>query len=110
MGIFKSTPSIRIINGNEIKTSDSVVVSNPTYKTDGEYVVVVKDVDYCKLTLDSKTTDHVVVKALTDVLVIADSLIDEQFDEVELTNGSCVEFKKIGEYWYILSSDGLKNS
>ena len=51
-----------------------------------------------------------VVKALTDVLVIADSLIDEQFDEVELTNGSCVEFKKIGEYWYILSSDGLKNS
>ncbi len=110
MGIFKSTPSIRIINGNEIKTSDSVVVSNPTYKTDGEYVVVVKDVDYCKLTLDSKTTDHVVVKALTDVLVIADSLIDEQFDEVELTDGSCVEFKKIGEYWYILSSDGLKNS
>jgi len=110
MGIFKSTPSIRIINGNEIKTSDSVVVSNPTYKTDGEYVVVVKDVDYCKLTLDSKTTDHVVVKSLTDVLVIADSLIDEQFDEVELTDGSCVEFKKIGEYWYILSSDGLKNS
>ena len=37
-------------------------------------------------------------------------LIDEEFNEVELNKGSCVEFKFIGDFWYILSSDGLKNS
>lgn len=108
MAIYRTIPSIRIINGHEIKTSDSVVVTNDTYTTKGEYVVVVKDIDYCEITLDSNTTDHIVVKALTDVLVKADYYIDDEFSEVELNYGSCVEFKFIGENWYILSSDGLK--
>jgi hypothetical protein len=43
------------------------------------------------------------------VIVKTDTLIDEEFNEVELIKGSCVEFKKIGSFWYILSSDGLKN-
>ena len=110
MAIFKSTPSIRIINGYEIKTSDSIILTNSDYKTNGEYTIIVKGVESCNLFLDSKTTDHVVVKCLTHVLVTADSKIDEEYDEIELVNGSCVEFKKVGEYWYILSSDGLKNS
>ena len=110
MGIFRSTPSVRIINGHEITTSDSVVVTNKTYSTNGEYVVVVKDVERCELFLDSKSTDHVVVKSFTNVIVKSNELIDEEFNEVELNNGSCVEFKKIADYWYILSSDGLKNS
>jgi len=110
MGIFRSTPSKRIINGYEVVTSDSVVVTNTSYTTNGEYAIVVKDVDNCIINLDSKTTDHVVIKSLTNVLVKSDSLIDDEFDEVELSRGSCVEFKKIGDFWYILSSDGLKNS
>ena len=60
--------------------------------------------------LDSKNTDHVVVKSLTTVLVKSDKLIDEEFEEVELSHGSCVEFKWVGDFWYILSSDGLKSS
>jgi hypothetical protein len=44
------------------------------------------------------------------VLVKSDTPIDEEFNEVELTKGSCVEFRKIGDNWYILSSDGLKDS
>jgi hypothetical protein len=110
MGIFRSTPSKRIINGYEVVTSDSVVVTNTSYTTNGEYAIVVKDVDNCIINLDSKTTDHVVIKSLTNVLVKSDSLIDDEFDEVELSRGSCVEFKKIGDFWYVLSSDGLKNS
>jgi len=110
MAIFRSQPSKRIINGNEIITSDSSVVTNKSYKTDGEYVIVIKDVDFCELTLDEKTTDHVVIKSLTHVLVKTDKLIDGEYNEVELDKGSCVEFKFIGGGWYILSSDGLKNS
>jgi len=110
MPIFKSLPIIKIINGKEIKTSEAVVVIDTTYKTNGESVVVVKEVDACNLFLDSNTTDHVVVKALTNVIVSANQMIDEEFDEIELGKGACVEFRKIGDFWYILSSDGLKNS
>jgi hypothetical protein len=110
MAIFRSQPSLRIINGYEIKTSDSIILSNGDYSTNGEYTIIVKGVDTCNLFLDSNTTDHVVVKSLTHVIVSSDKKIDEEFNEVELDKGSCVEFKKVGEYWYILSSDGLKNS
>jgi hypothetical protein len=110
MAIFKSLPSVRIINGHEIKTSDSVILSNSEYITNGEYCIVVKSVDYCVIHLNSETTDHVVIKALTNVLVKTSELIDDEYEEVELSKGSCVEFKKIGSNWYILSSDGMKNS
>ena len=110
MSVFKSIPSIRIINGNSVETSDSAIVSNSYYETDGEYVIIVSGVENCEIFLNSSNTDHVVVKSMTNVLVKGDSLIDEQYEEVELTKGSCVEFKKVGNYWYILSSDGLKDS
>lgn len=110
MPVFRSIPSKRIINGFEIETSDSSVVINQNYHTQGEYVIVFKGDEGHELFLDSKNTDHVVVKSLTNVLVKSDKLIDEEFGEVELGKGSCVEFKCIGDFWYILSSDGLKNS
>jgi hypothetical protein len=110
MAVFKSIPSQRIINGNMIETSESAVVTNSEYTTNGEYVIVTKGVDLCVITLDHTNTDHVVIKSLTNTLVKSDTLIDEEFSEVELIKGSCVEFKKIGDYWYILGSDGLKNS
>lgn len=110
MAIFKSIPSKRIINGNIVETSDSAIVTNQSYTTNGEYVIITKGVDKCILTLDQSNTDHVVVKSLTETLVTSNTLIDEEFNEVELSKGSCVEFKYVGNYWYILSSDGLKNS
>jgi hypothetical protein len=110
MAIFKSIPSKRIINGNEIETSESAIVTNQNYTTNGEYALIVKGVENCTIILDYKTTDHVVVKSLTNVLVKSEILIDEEFNEVELSKGSCVEFMYIGSFWYILSSDGLKNS
>jgi hypothetical protein len=110
MAVFKSIPSQRIINGNMIETSESAVVTNSEYTTNGEYVIVTKGIDFCVLNLNEKTTDHVVVKSLTNTIVKSNQLIDEEFNEVELSKGSCVEFKYIGNFWYILSSDGLKNS
>ena len=110
MSVFRSIPSKRIINGPEIITSDVAVVTNNQYSTNGESAIVIKEIDICNLFLDSKSTDHVVIKSLTKVNVSADSLIDEEFDIIELDKGACVEFRKIGDYWYILSSDGLKNS
>lgn len=110
MAVFKSPPIKKLIFGNEVISSDSSVVTNKSYSTNGESVVIVKDVDFCEINLNNKNTEHVVIKTLTNVLVKSENLIDEEFSEVELQKGSCVEFRFIGDYWYILSSDGLKNS
>ena len=110
MSIIKSTPAQRVINGKLITTSEVSVVSESFYETNGEYAIVITGVDNCELFLNSNNTDHVVIKSMTHVLVKADALIDEEFSEVEMNKGACVEFKKIGNFWYILSSDGMKTS
>lgn len=111
MAIVKSIPSRRIINGHTINTSEVAIVSETSYKSNGEYVIVVKGVPYCDLTLDSKSSDHVVVKAMVSVNVIPDTgRIDEEWDEIALDKFACVEFMFAGGSWWILSSDGLKQS
>jgi len=111
MPLLRSIPSKRIINGVEINTSENLLISESFYKTNGEYAIVIKGVDFCELILDSKTSDHVVVKALTRVLIKPDrNKIDEEVDDVEINKGACVEFYFMGGSWYILSSDGLKLS
>ena len=109
MAVLRSIPSTRIINGIEIKTSESVLISELSYVTNGEYVIVIKGVPSCDLKLDSTTTDHVVIKALTKVIIIPDTnKIDEKYDEIEINVGACVELYFTGGCWYILSSDGMK--
>lgn len=111
MAIVKSIPIKKDFNGKDIEVSDSVVVSEKNYTTSGEYCIVVKSVDHCDLILDSSNTNHVVVKALTNVTVSSvDGLIDEEWDDISLSKGACVEFRFIIHNWYILSSDGLKGS
>lgn len=109
MPVLRSIPAKKIINGIEVKTSESAIITENNYITHGEYVIVIKGVETCILLLDSKTTDHIVVKALTNVIIRPDkNKIDEQYDEVEINKGACVEFYFMGGSWYILSSDGLK--
>jgi len=111
MAIVKSIPSIRIINGFKIETSEVAIVSEPSYTIQGEACVVVRGIQESILYLNSKTSDHVVVKSMTKLVVIPDlGLIDEEFNEVELDKFACVEFRFVRGNWYILSSDGLKQS
>jgi hypothetical protein len=113
MTTFKSIPSVKIIAGREIKTSDLVVTNNENYTTNGESVVVCRDVDLCRVHLDHTTTDHITIKAMTNVIVYDDdetTSIDDVYDEIELSKGACVELRFIIDKWYIMSSDGLKNS
>jgi len=111
MAIVKSIPSKRIINGHAINTSEISVVSELDYRTNGEFCIVVRGIPQSFLVLDSKTTDHVVVKAMTMVTVRPDvGRIDEEWDEIVLDKFACVEFQFVAGNWYILSSDGLKQS
>jgi len=111
MAIVRTIPSQKIINGVTIVTSDLVVINEKEYTTKGESAIVVRNVDHCTVFLDSNTTDHITIKAVTNVTIKTTSgLIDEEYDEIVTSRGACVELRHIGGNWYIMSSDGLKNS
>jgi hypothetical protein len=109
MPIIKSTPVTKIINGLVKKTSVTSVVIMEKYTTSGEDAVITKDIP-CTLTLDNETTDHITIKSMVDTLVVSDKLIDEDYNEIELQRGSSIELRFVNDGWYIMSSDGLKNS
>ena len=109
MAIIRSIPCEKIINGIQVKTSELAVVSEPTYTSNGEYAIVVKDIENCTLKLNSQTTDRVKIKAMTTVLIVPDqNRIDEYWDEIQIEKGSCIELVFVYHNWYILSSDGVK--
>jgi|TARA_R110000868_G_scaffold411171_1_gene702084 hypothetical protein len=111
MAIVRTIPSRRIINGMQITTSEISMVSELDYRTNGESCVIVTGIPFSVVVLDSRTTDHVVVKSMTQLTIKPDvGKIDEDYDEIVMDRYACVEFRFVGGTWYILSSDGLKNS
>jgi len=109
MAIIRNVPSERIIHGKLVLTSEIAIVSEPQFRTKGEGVVIVKHNEPSKIILDGSTTDRVSIKALSPVLIIPNvGKIDEDYDEIYLDKGSCVEFAYSSGNWYIISSDGLK--
>ena len=111
MAIIKSIPSRKIINGLIIDSSEISVVSELDYKTNGESCIIVRGVSQSVITLNSITTDHVVIKSMTKVTIKPDvGKIDEDYDELVADQYACIEFRFVGGNWYILLSDGLKQS
>ena len=90
-------------------TNPIQTVTVPEHRTTGEEFILVKDVPNCKVILDQSSTEHVVIKALTKVLIVPFmGLIDEQYDEILIERGAAVELFRVDGNWYILSSDGVK--
>jgi len=89
----------------------SKVITTSNYITDEETILIVKNVEECELTLNSKKNNKIIIKSLTTVLVKSDvGQIDEDWDELLLEKGACVQFQFVDGNWYITSSDGLKMS
>ena len=81
MAIIKTIPSTRLINGEVIETSEISIVSEKEYRTNGEECVIVRNVQESTIILDSKTTDHVVIKSMTYLKIKPDICkIDEEYD------------------------------
>ena len=111
MALVKTIPSRKIINGMSIDTSEISMVSELDYRTNGEGCIIVRGIPFSVIILDSRTTDHVVIKSMTHLTIKPDvGKIDEDYDELVMDRFACVEFRFVGGTWYILSSDGLKNS
>ena len=64
MAIVRSIPREKVVGGRVVRTSEVVVISEDTYSTNGESLIIVKDVDFCKMKLNSATTDHIRIKSL----------------------------------------------
>jgi hypothetical protein len=111
MAIIKSLPVQKRINNFITNVSETAVVYDNEYSTTGESCVIIKSHSDCKLTLNHLTTEQVNIKCLSKTTIIPSiGKIDEEYDEIIADKGACIEFRCIEENWYILSSDGLKQS
>ena len=109
MPIQRSIPSQRIIAGQVINTSEITFVSNPSYTTEGEALIVTKELENIEILLDSATTDHIIIKSLTQTKIKPVwGMIDEEYSEINIGKGACVELYFSFGNWYIVSSDGIK--
>jgi hypothetical protein len=111
MAIIKTVPVKKFIHGTMLETSEITLVSELDYRTSGEDCCIVRGVPQSFIILDSKTTDHITIKSMTNLTIKPDvGKIDEEYDEIVAEKFSCIEFRYVAGSWYILSSDGLKNS
>jgi carbamoylphosphate synthase large subunit len=111
MAVQKSIPMERIISGVVLKTSEICIVSDTEYITNGESVIVTKIIDNCTVYIDNENTDHVIIKALTNTKIKPiKGLIDEEFNEINIEKGACVELYYAFGSWYVVSSDGIKSN
>ena len=111
MAVIKTVPVRKFINGHPIETSEITLVSELDYRTNGEDCCIVRGVSQSFVTLDSGTSDHITVKAMTHITIRPDvGKIDEEYDEIVAEKFACIEFRFVGGNWYIFSSDGLKQS
>jgi len=113
MSTIKSKPIRKtVFRGDRsinLDTFDTVITDDEFYKTNGENLILVRDTNLCKIKLDSTTTDKIKIKTLTNCTIFPDlGRIDEDWDEISIGRGSCVELQNIRGVWYILSSDGVK--
>ena len=113
MPIIKNKPVRKTVFRGErslnLDTFETVIVSDEIYKTNGENLLIIKDVAQSKVKLDSTTTDKIKIKTLTNCTIMPDiGRIDEDWDEISIGRGACVELQNVNGIWYILSSDGIK--
>lgn len=94
----------------EDKTNyDNLILLEKNHITNGEDLIIVKTVGGSEILLNSETTNRIIIKSLVSVLIKPNTgKIDEEWDELSLEKGACVQLQFIQDHWYILSSDGIK--
>jgi hypothetical protein len=93
----------------EKPTEIQKIISVDNYIINDESFLIVKDVEYSEVTLKSEKTNKITIKSLTNVLIKTDvGSIDEEWDELLLEKGACVQFQFLEGNWYVIASDGVK--
>lgn len=93
--------------GQKVYTVKKVADKNIYYTNDEELLLVRDTVE--KIILDNRKSNQITIKALSPVTIVcSENKIDEEYDELYLEKGSCVQFVKLNNIWYIIASDGIK--
>ena len=115
-----STPVSPILKNEFVDDLDTSVTELPVitktisndYISNGEYLIV--STSDCYVTLNSNKNIKIKLKAIDGVMTIIpdNGFMDNRWETIELTKGSCVEcvFIKELDYWVVVSSDGVKDS
>ncbi len=106
--VVRNNPNFEAQAKNEFKYK---IVSTSNYSIVDEDFVLIKNVRSCEIMLGGNYPEgkKINIKSLTNTIIKPEiGLIDEEWDELLLEEGSSVQFLSLEGHWYILSSDGLK--
>jgi len=109
--VIRNTPTIQKEEVQKTSPFKYKIISSSSYKVVDEDVILVKNTKKCDITLPIKFTEgkKINIKSFTSTLITPEKgLIDEDWEELALEDGSSVQLTLIEGNWYILSSDGLK--
>jgi hypothetical protein len=96
------SPTMVVVDGNETP-------QEKTHTLNKELLIIVRDSENSEIILNSEEHTYITVKSLIKTLIKPDvGLIDEEWHELILEKGSCVQFQFVEDSWFILSSDGIK--
>jgi len=105
----KKIGDITKIKYSKQPTKTKKIINQEEYITNGEYLLIVKDIDNCEIILNYQTTESIKIKSFTKTTIIPlNSLIDNIYEIVEIDNGASIELEYYEGNWYIVSSDGIK--
>lgn len=107
----KQMETLSAINRQVVKptTNPIKVVTSPEFTVTEEQLILTKSVEECLINLNNNSNNSIVIKSLTNTTIRPiNSKIDEQYDELIIGKGACVELLRIDGNWYVLSSDGIK--
>ena len=109
MGVLKNGLLDGLINSDE-SDKKSIKIINEDYTTNKEDYLIVKG-ENSKITLIGEEGYKVYIKSMVECLVKTSvGLIDDNWGSLQLGSESCIELIFTEGSWYILSSDGIKNS
>jgi hypothetical protein len=109
MAIQRTVPAQKIFAGKIIEYSEICFVTDEQFVTTGESLIVTKTLENITIKLNSYTTDHIIVKSLTNTKIVPlHGLIDEEYSEINIGKGASVELYFAFGNWYVVSSDGIK--
>ena len=94
----------------ELDDDQTIKTITTDYSTKDNKYIVTKNNDIC-ITLDHTKTKRVYIKSMTNTMIKTKDgvLIDDEFESIDMGPQSSVELI-FGDGWFVLSSDGLKNS
>jgi hypothetical protein len=105
------TPQIQEepIEHNVIESTNKIVELEEHTVTNEDFLLV-RTVNSSTISLNKDSNEHIVIKSLTNTTIkFIDSNVDEEFNEITIGKGACVELYRFNDNWYVISSDGVKN-